>query len=99
MSLILLGFIPSTEGRVIRKELKWVCLCLVKRTFRESEKHFSWKHENIEFYTILTSTELGAHPLTSKEYFRGQKTFFQYESGYATFVTLSWLSDDLSYIF
>ena len=34
-----LHFIPSTEGRVIRKKLKWVCLCVCGG--QRSKEHFS----------------------------------------------------------
>ena len=48
-----------------------------------SKEHFPWKHENIDFYTILRSVGVDTHPLTSYGYFRGhrytsgvKKTFF-----------------------
>ena len=91
---------PRLKGEYIRKKLVITVLSVPgQKNIFAVKKHFPRKHENIDFYTNLRSVEVGTHPLTSKEYFRGQKTCFKYESGNATFVTFLRLSDDLSYIF
>ena len=58
-----------------------------------SKEHFPWKHENIEFYTILRFVGVDTHPLTSYGYFRGHmytsgvKKHFLWKHGNIEFYT------------
>ena len=64
-------FIPSTEERVLRKKLKWVCLFVCVG----SKKQFLWIHGNIEFYTNPRSVDVSTHPVALTEHSRDLKTF------------------------